>query len=296
MRTRRTRWLLLALLLVITSGCALVSRFNEVPRKVMPQEITRETQQIELQGVQVSVDIYHSGEVADKPAVILLHGFTRNRKVLAGLSIRLAREGFVALAMDAPFFSRHASNGSAVHELASLLRKGSLLKKWRTDNLIAYVGHSAGGYATLMAANLEPAPSLWVGLDPVDWNDSGKLAAPKITCAGLVLLAEPGPWNRHGNAAGFISAFAGPLLALKVKGSTHVDPEDPSSTAAEWVCGKRSPQHVRTFQDLTVLALRANLLQDNAAAARLEERSGAPDIEVLRKDRFGHKSLATPPR
>ncbi len=296
MRTRRTRWLLLALLLLVASGCELVSRFNAVPRKVMPQDIARETQQIELQGVRVSVDIYHSGEVADKPAVILLHGFTRNRRVLAGLSIRLAREGFVALAMDAPFFSRHNSNGSAVHELASLLRKGGLLEKWRAENPIAYVGHSAGGYATLMAANMEPAPSLWVGLDPVDWNDAGKLAATRITCAGLVLLAEPGPWNRHGNASGFISSFAGPLLALKVKGSTHVDPEDPSSTAAEWVCGKRSAQHVKTFQELTVLALRAHLLQDTAAAAQLEERSAAADIHIFRKDGSGHKTLATPPR
>jgi len=294
MNRRRLCWLLLMGLPLIMGGCVLIQRVNHVPTITLPEGVTRATKHVELQGVRVAVDLYHATKLENKPLVILLHGFSRNRKVMASLSVRLAKEGFVAAALDAPFFSRHTDNGRAVHELAALAQSGELIDNWKPSRGVAYVGHSAGWYATLMAAAQSPAPALWVGLDPVDWNDAGKLAGSKITCHGVVLLAESGPWNRHGNAAGFISSFAGPMFAIKLRGATHLDPESPSSRGAEWVCGKRDAQKVMLFQDFASLALRAHLLDDHSAMAELQSRAALSDVEVLRADEARYKSLATP--
>lgn len=294
MKRRSIKWLLLICVPLMIGGCAVVKRLNRVPDIAIPADVKRETKRVELQGVDVAVDLYHSGTLENKPLVILLHGFTRNRKVMASLGVKLAKDGFVAVSMDAPFFARHTDNGRAVSELAMLAEAEKLIDSWKPQGRIAYVGHSAGGYATLMASAMNPKPALWVGLDPVDWNDAGQQAAKEIQMPALVLLAESGPWNRHGNAAGFIRSYAGPMLALKLKGSSHLDPEDPSSRGAEWVCGKRQPVHVVAYQELTLLALRAHLLSDGEALAALKSRTGATAIEVIRADERAYKTLATP--
>ena len=65
----------------------------------------------------------------------------------------------------------------------------------------------------------------WVGLDPVDMNGQGKLAAAKLKAPAAFLLAEPEAWNMHGNANAIAEAVPGEKAIFRVQGGTHLDAE-----------------------------------------------------------------------
>lgn len=289
---RRNKILLFALVLLL-AGCVALERANRVPPVTVPSGVKKERVSVTLQSKAVTVDVYRPAEVKNAPLVILVHGFMRDRRMMAGWGVKLAQEGYIAAAMNTPFFSQHVKNAEAVEELVNLARMGGLIKGWQSERGLALMGHSAGGFSTLLAT-AKVNPNLWVGLDPVDFLDKGRAAAPDILSPGVALLAEPGAWNRQGNAKGYIAAYAGPLVALRIKGSTHCDPEDPSTKAAEWACGERDADRRALYQKLVLTALQAHLRKDEDARSRLEHPDDPSKIEVLRADKANDKSLATP--
>jgi hypothetical protein len=121
------------------------------------------------------------------------------------------------------------------------------------------VGFSAGGLATLLAAN-DPRVLVWVGLDPVDVAGKGAAAAKRLSAFALVLRAEPHSCNGHGNAQGIQDALTARSLCLMVTGATHADPEWPTDFLAEAVCGKSSEArralfYSAEFSSITLLSI-----------------------------------------
>ncbi len=216
---------------------------------------------IRLSGRQVKVDFYLPAGNIKAPAVILAHGFLRNRKTMAGWAAMLAGEGFIVAVPDLPYLADHQRNAKAISELMKQIQEGELTRQSKPSGSTALVGFSAGGFSTLLAAR-DNAVSCWVGLDPVGIDPMAEQAAGSLDIPCFILRAEPSPWNARGNAKNIFSALKGPAFSMIVKNASHADAENPTSLAAEMACGKTDPLRRKTFGQYLVASLRAAMLHD----------------------------------
>jgi dienelactone hydrolase len=277
----------LLLLIPLMTGLLLgAGHLNRVPPLPVPPGVIRRTEQIMLQGERVPVDLFLPASAAKAPVVIVAHGFTRHRRVMSGWGVRIAENGMIAVVPSLPSFANHARNARAIVELAEhLQRPGSLKPGPQPTGRTGLVGHSAGGFATLLATAASDKVHCWIGLDPVDFMDMGLGVVKSLQTPALMLLAEPGSWNRSGNAQQWIGRGAADLLALRIKGSTHCDPENPTSRMAELACGQTDPARRATYERYALAMLRARLLQDTAADVILSQADKDDCVRVLGRDR-----------
>jgi dienelactone hydrolase len=264
--------LLLAVLLIM-AGCA-----NRVPRLPVPPGVSKHTEKLMLQGKSVPVDFYLPQQVGEAPVVIVAHGFTRHRRVMAGWGNLLATQGMITVVPNLPAFADHERNARAISELIALVHEPRRLVKAKPSGAVALVGHSAGGFATLLAASREKDVRCWIGLDPVDFGDHGLRAVQALKTPALMLLAESGAWNRHANALPWLNASASPLIALRVRGSTHCNAENPTSRLAEIACGTTDATRRAVYERHTLAMLRQHLFGDVTATRALAHD---PDVVPL---------------
>ena len=109
--------------------------------------------------------LYRPSRPATALAVMVVPGFMRDRDRMRGWADAIAHRGMTVVTMDfcqpTAFDGRHAENARdmiAVREALGL-------------HDIVYVGHSAGGLASLLAAADDGAARAMVLLDPVDFAD-----------------------------------------------------------------------------------------------------------------------------
>lgn len=280
--------LLLCLLLPVSVVTALLlgaGHLNRVPPMQVPPGVIRRTEQIMLQGERVPVDLFLPASVAKAPIVIVAHGFTRHRRVMSGWGVRIAENGMIAAVPSLPSFANHARNARAIVELAALLqRPGSLRPGLEPMGRTGLVGHSAGGFATLLACAGSDKMHCWIGLDPVDFMDMGLGVVKSLKAPALMLLAEPGAWNRQGNARQWLGRGASSLVALGIRGSSHCDAENPTSRMAELACGRTDPARRATYERYALAMLRTHLLQDPAASSILSRADKDDCIRFLSRD------------
>lgn len=280
--------LLLRLLLLVSLMTGLLvgaGHLNRVPPLQAPPGVIRRTQQIMLQGERVPVDLFLPASAAKAPVVIVAHGFTRHRRVMSGWGVRIAENGMIAAVPSLPAFANHARNARAIAELVEhLQRPGSLMPGPEPSGKTGLVGHSAGGFATLLATAASDKVHCWIGLDPVDFMDMGLGVVKSLQTPALMLLAEPGTWNRQGNARQWLGRGALNLMALSIRGSTHCDPENPTSRMAELACGQTDPARRATYERYALAMLRTHLLHDPAAGSILLRADKDDFIRVLGRD------------
>ncbi|MCX6923597.1 MAG: alpha/beta fold hydrolase [Verrucomicrobia bacterium] len=280
--------------MLVTAGfAATVYYLLHVPRLSLPAGITQRTERLTLTGKPVKVDFYVPSASDPAGVVIIAHGFTRNRKTMAGWGSMLAREGFLAVVPNLPSWADHARNGRALAELLAEVRTGKLIPQPQPSGGVALVGFSAGGLSTLLAAAGNTNVSCWIGLDPVAMGPWATRAAESLHIPCFVLRAEPAPWNANGSARRIFAALPGPAFSLAVKNATHVDAENPTSRAAEWACGRSDPARRDAFGRYLLASLRASLLRDQTALRLLTAATNDTAVrEVLfRKSeelRFDH--------
>lgn len=276
----------LLLMVPLMTGLLLgAGHLNRVPPTPVPTGVIRHTEQIMLQGERVPVDLFLPASAAKAPIVIVAHGFTRNRRVMSGWGARIAENGMIAAVPSLPAFANHARNSRAIIELAEHLhRPGSLKPGPQPTGRTGLVGHSAGGFATLLATAASDKVHCWIGLDPVDFMDMGLDVVKSLTTPALMLLAERGIWNRQGNARRWIGRGASNLLALGIRGSTHCDPENPTSRMAELACGRTDPARRAIYERYALAMLRTHLLQDPATGSLLSRADKDDYILVLGRD------------
>lgn len=237
----------LVVALLVIFACATISQADEPAKET-------ETIRVALQEGSMRVDVYWPKVDGPAPLVVAAHGFSRRRQQMAGWGRHLSEQGFVVLVPDLPKRSDHVANGRFI---AELVQYAASIDDWhpRVDaNRVGLIGFSAGGLSTLLAAADNPVVLIWVGLDPVDRDGLGAAAAPKVPCRTVALLAEPSPWNAHGNASGIIAALMEPE-EFKVEGSVHVDAEWPTTWLAERASGKSEEAKRAEFRDFATRAL-----------------------------------------
>ena len=118
--TRWQRWLAVALgfsvlALLLLGGVAYY--LLHIPHLPLPPGVQKQTHQIALTGKPVKVDFYLPAARTSTRAVVIAHGFSRNRKTMAGWGAMLAAHGFLAVVPDAPTLADHSRNGRALVEL-----------------------------------------------------------------------------------------------------------------------------------------------------------------------------------
>ena len=276
MRKRLHRWLLGGL--VITAflfGLRYLGSRTEAP--VLSAGVTRETRRLSLAGREVAATLYYPTARAEAPVVIVVHGFTRTQRYMAGWGADLAAHGITALVLTQPALADHRLNARVLAEIAEKVRHGELNLRVRSNQKVGLTGFSMGGLTTLLAAS-QTLVDAWVGLDPVDMDGSGARAAAKLKVPSAVLCAEPEPWNLNGNARGLIAVLPKLKLALRVRHATHLDAESPTDRLGQLVCGFTRVEHQAAFKRYALAFLRATLLND-AESQRIIQ--GAPSDESL---------------
>lgn len=259
--------------LLITAGYA-----NRVPSLSVPEGVIKRTEKVVLQGRQTLVDFYLPQNAEKAPVVIVAHGFSRHRRVMAGWGGLLAQHGMIAVVPSLPALTDQGVNIRAMGELIELVHESGHITRPSPTGDVALIGHSAGGFGTLIAASREKRARCWIGLDPVDFNARGLLAAKSLRIPGLMLLAESGAWNRHANALPWVKAGSVSLTALRIRNSTHCDPENPTSTLARVVCGATDDARRAVYERYALAMLKQHLFDDAAAAELM--RGSAQDAAV----------------
>lgn len=262
--------------LVIVAGCA-----NRTPSLPVPKGVVKRTEKLVLQGQEVPVDFYLPQNIGKAPVVIVAHGFTRNRRVMAGWGNLLAQNGMIAVVPNLPFLTHHIRNARAINDLIALVHTPGHLTHPAPNNAVAIMGHSAGGYATVLAASHEKRLRCWVGLDPVDFGDHALHALASVQSPGLILLAEPGAWNRHANAVPWLNHATASLTALRIHHSTHCDSENPSSPLADIICGQTDPRRRAIYENYALAMLKHHLFGDAASAEVLKKAAQDNSVSVL---------------
>lgn len=244
----RSRWFMRSVLsLVVLSIFLHWATRTEAP--LPPRGVEKEHVRLELAGQSVSVTVYHPAEDENAPLVVVAHGFTRSKRYMAGWGGHLAGEGFFVIVPTQPAFANHALNG---HVLAALV------EKYRAQRRVALMGFSMGGLTTLLATTHTPVDA-WVGLDPVDMNGKGKVAATKLKAPALLLLAEPEAWNMHGNANALAGAMREKQLT-HIPGATHLDAEWPTDLLGQLACGFVDEKRQQQFREKATEFLKKTLL------------------------------------
>lgn len=276
---KRLRLVAVALAAMLASGLWIAHQANRVPRLPLPDGVRLETRQLQLHGVTVPVDVYLPAQAGRAPVVLLAHGFTRHRRVLAGWGQRLAQEGLIAVTPNLPFFADPERNARALVELATQILATPDFGPTAPDGRLIYAGHSMGGFASLLATAQDPRALAWIGLDPVDFAGLGRDALARLRVPCLALLAEPGAWNLNGNARSWLDLAPPSLTMLRVRGSTHCDPEHPTSRLAELACGATDAGRRAVYERHALALLRRVLFKSPSATPP------AADVEILRTGR-----------
>jgi dienelactone hydrolase len=234
---------------------------------------------VQAQAGTFDADLYLPASHDKAPLVIVAHGFMRSKAKMADWGRHLAEQGFAVAVPTLPAWADHVRNARSIRELID----------WTLANVptadvdrehAGLVGFSAGGLATLLAAN-DPRVRVWVGLDPADVAGKGAAAAKRMSAFALVLRAEPHSCNGHGNAQAIQDALTARSLCLMVRGATHADPEWPTDLLAEAVCGRSSEARRALFVRYATAALRSELLSDLKARAVLDAAEHDAGVRFL---------------
>jgi pimeloyl-ACP methyl ester carboxylesterase len=212
----------------------------------------------------------------DLPVVLWSHGFLRNRSFHAASARHAASWGLLVVTVDLPSATGgHEENGAY---LADELLPAALARS-EAGGTHAFVGHSAGGLASLLAA-AEVGADAVVGLDPVDASGLGEAAAPHVTAPTLRLLGEPSTCNSSGNAREW--EYGGTEWTVEVPDASHCDFEDPTEPGCTAFCGADDADRHATVHEYAVAWLVHTLLGGadewiKGTEAEADRRAGSID-------------------
>lgn len=195
---------------------------------------------------EIELERFTPDDVVSPPLVILSHGFARDRKNMVELGEHLASWGFdvaVPTLCNLGFTNTdHPQNGIDLLTLSDALGGSPM-----------YVGYSAGGLASALAASQDSSARGFVGLDPVDSEDLGLLASGSVP--QLALFSESSSCNASNNGIPWFQSGE----AIRVTDANHCDFEGPTDQLCTLVCASGSsspdPQRHEVIWALTTAAV-----------------------------------------
>ncbi len=228
-------------------GAGLLGLALLLPLPVLPATATDvKTVTLDLGGRSTPVDILAPGRDGAPVAVILAHGFTRDRGTMNGHARRLAAQGVWAVVPDLPYRVDSRDNARALRDLVGALRNGAAGP--RLERFVL-VGFSAGGLAALLAADA-PGVVGYIGLDPFDRPSGvGREAARRLRIPAYLLRGPSAACNAYSIAEPWGAAL--PLLVVdrQIPGASHCDFESPTDALCQFVCGRVEPRRQAVVRD-----------------------------------------------
>jgi pimeloyl-ACP methyl ester carboxylesterase len=229
------------------------------------------------------------------PALVLSHGFARNRRYHEKNARYLASRGIVTMTPNLLGGGRPAQlqnvRNTADH-VAWLVERSST----PTDSLaglvderrIGLAGHSAGGAVSFEAAVASsktdhPVEALLL-LDGVPWPRTAALAPDLLPLDFASLRSEPSSCNAFASVVALLPELRFPNEDVRILGATHCDPENPTDVLCRIACGGGSGESQSLYQRLTYLflkdALRAPALEDQTYREALSDLASKGVVEV----------------
>ena len=173
--------------------------------------------------------------------VVLSHGFARNRSVMREWAEHYASWGLAVVTPNLCHLSLldvdQEANGVDLASLAEGLAPGQP---------VLYMGHSAGGVASTMAALEDSDAQAVFGLDLTQSSDEGSVAARSLGVGMWGLFADPERCNTDNNGLEVLEA-APISRGLHLLGADHCDFENPTDLVCTLACaeGSRSSDSIR---------------------------------------------------
>ncbi len=198
---------------------ALIILIAALPGCAAPDEAVQQTRIVHGR-----LGAYHF-QTADSPplaTVLIAPGFLRGARDMAGWGWSIALAGHEAYAVDLPSLTNSRVNAEALAGFAQTLKAENSSK-----TPLVLMGFSKGGLSTLLAMEKVNADA-WIGIDPVDQGELGEIAAARVQAPGLLIKAEPSPFNLGGNTNRIEQAYGGKLNVQRLDGASHFDVENPS--------------------------------------------------------------------
>ncbi|MEQ1569749.1 MAG: hypothetical protein ABMA64_29205, partial [Myxococcota bacterium] len=161
--------------------------------------------------------------------VILAHGFSRSEAQMVDLAAHVASWGIPVATQSmchaTPFDNDPDTDAAALVALADQVGAGRRI----------YLGHSAGGLRSVLAAAADPTAIGVLGLDLVDAANEALDAAPTLAVPLYGLQGEPSSCNADGNGWAVVDAAA-TSVALGVVDADHCDFESPTNALCTTFC------------------------------------------------------------
>jgi pimeloyl-ACP methyl ester carboxylesterase len=162
-------------------------------------------------------------------------GCSARREQQAELSSHLASWGYTVatptLCTSAAWNIDQEKNGADLAELAEAVRPGP----------VVFVGHSAGGLASIVAGDVDPDAVGVVSLDGVEARGIAAGHAPGYPVPVYGLVGGPGPCNANNNFDDLYPSFDADVV--RVAESDHCDFEAPTDwlCTSSWICAATDP-------------------------------------------------------
>lgn len=247
---------------------------------------------LSLAGARIPVRVYHPADrPSGAPLVAVIHGFLRNGSFMAEMARTLASRGYVALVPDMPCGLAGCDHDANADQILALLDWGAMQGSLQSSPLNGRIdplrrgaiGHSWGGLATLLTSARVSELDVAVLLDPQEDRGAGLRAAPSVTVPTAHLMAEV-LGNCNGLWGPVFPATPEPNLQLRVVGSGHCDPEEPSDRACPLGCGSGDPSLSYLFRRYAIAWIACELEGDPAMTSWLGGADFRNDVGMGRID------------
>lgn len=252
-------------------------------------------------GVEIPLEVHYPDGPGPFPVVTLMHGNLRTGRYHVVLADTLASRGFVVLLPDMPCGLSGCDHPANARQLLDLLAwaidtsatPGSTLAGKIDPSRQGMIGHSYGGLGTFLAARPGTVQAV-VLFDPKDDQGAAAQDAAQVDVPSAHLMAtNRGACNDDWGTAVYPSTGA-PHLRIRVVGSGHCDPEDPSDNLCPIACGRGDRSTTPIFRRYAVAFLGCVLQADPAYAPYIGGAELAAD-QVSALDQVDTAALDTLP-
>jgi pimeloyl-ACP methyl ester carboxylesterase len=197
------------------------------------------------------------------PAIVLSHGFGRDKRFHRNTGCALAERGIIVLTPN--LTSLLSGERGQLRNIENLTDHVRWLRSRAADPLdslfglidpsrIGLVGHSAGGAiafeATIDLADAGEAVSAVMLMDAVPWERTVELAGELRNAAFASVRSEPGACNADGQVFELLNGLAFATEDVLVVGASHCDPENPTNVLCKLGCRGSDGLAQEAYQEL----------------------------------------------